>query len=187
MCDQLWDQAKLCKAPWWHSQTLVPTTGSIQITWPHQCSITCSIWPMDGVFACYLLMKLGLLFVCRHGLNCPCWCCRKSSPLYPSRSWAGAWEIFYPYLQSNPIGDCPFPQDATLVSCNKTWLPIVQKFLPYSWVDATFVTNQAIKRYDTGVPAHLWDKRVGNQQPRKVKDTRVHTYIKRHWVHILLF
>ena len=43
--------------------------------------------------------------------------------------------------------------------CDRTWLPLIQRFLPHSWVDSSLVTEKAAKRDDARVPTHLWDQR----------------------------
>jgi hypothetical protein len=45
------------------------------------------------------------------------------------------------------------------VSAHFSWIPLIQKFLPHTWVDSGLVTAKAAKRDDAGVPTHLWDRR----------------------------
>jgi hypothetical protein len=48
---------------------------------------------------------------------------------------------------------------APVLSCDRSWLTTIKKFLPHSWVDSALVTDKAAKRDDAGVPVHLWDQR----------------------------
>jgi hypothetical protein len=60
----------------------------------------------------------------------------------------------------------PAPQGST-AACDKTWLPQIQKCLPYSWVvDANLVREKAVKRDDAGVPTQVWDKQCALVFPR---------------------
>jgi hypothetical protein len=48
---------------------------------------------------------------------------------------------------------------APAVESHQTWLPLLQKFLPHSWIDSSVVTSKAAKRDDAAAPVHLWDAR----------------------------
>lgn len=41
-----------------------------------------------------------------------------------------------------------------------TWLPTIQKWLPHTWVDASLVTNKAVKADNAGIPVDLWNQRL---------------------------
>ena len=42
----------------------------------------------------------------------------------------------------------------------RTWLPSVDRFLPHTWINDSFVTAKATKRDDAAPPTELWDQRI---------------------------
>lgn len=67
-------------------------------------------------------------------------------------------------LESNPFF---IPQENPLLTplpcvqvspVARSWLPIIQRFLPHSWVNMALQTDKASKRDDVGVLTNLWDR-----------------------------
>jgi hypothetical protein len=52
----------------------------------------------------------------------------------------------------------PLPP-ALVEASDSTWLPAVERFLPHTWVDASLVTDKAVKHDNADAPTHLWDAR----------------------------
>jgi hypothetical protein len=46
-----------------------------------------------------------------------------------------------------------------LASSDRTWLSALQRWLPHTWVDASLVTDKAVKHDNADAPTHLWDAR----------------------------
>jgi hypothetical protein len=63
------------------------------------------------------------------------------------------------FLFRHPSSNATLNSGPAALSCDRSWLPKIQKFLPHSWVDSALVTNKATKRNNAGVPVHLWDQR----------------------------
>jgi hypothetical protein len=54
---------------------------------------------------------------------------------------------------------------------HKTWLPLIQKFLPDSWCDETLISDKAAKSDEALVPIHLWDNRSKMVYPQLTNRT----------------
>lgn len=42
----------------------------------------------------------------------------------------------------------------------RSWLPLIQRWLPHSWIATEVITPGAAKRDDASIPVHLWNQRL---------------------------
>jgi hypothetical protein len=80
-----------------------------------------------------------------------------SPPIKLILSCLGAVKHSVPSHENHVPTRLPIPMSLVPAS---TYLPLLERWLPHTWADATLVTDKAIKADDAEVAFRIWDQRI---------------------------
>ena len=96
----------------------------------------------------------------------PLWCHTDPPPalrsLVPLKSLLALADTTVPFVsQAGPgLGCVSLPVQVPVLPDDRTWLPLLGRWLPHSWVDDSLITDKGAKADGADIPSHLWDLRI---------------------------